>query len=67
MEIIEPSPSSSAGSDDQMLRTDLESNVQDGQEKQPSLLVRVFQASVTRLKGDALSRIKALACLMTAM
>ncbi|KAF2093427.1 hypothetical protein NA57DRAFT_61544 [Rhizodiscina lignyota] len=65
------SSSSSNGSDDPMIRTDLESNVREGQKKQPSLPIRAWVAPVTLLKNRKGHRVsdlfKTVACLMTAL
>lgn len=62
------SRSSRNRSGDQMIRMNLESNVQEGQERQPKLLMRVWMVSATRLKGHWMSDLfKLMACLMTAL
>ena len=58
------SSSSSNASDEGMIQTDLERNVQEAQERQPRRLVRVWMVSGTLLRGH---RVSALACVMTVL
>jgi hypothetical protein len=65
---IMESSSSSNRSNDQMIRVDLESNVQRGEGKQPKQLIRLWKIPVPLRKGSIVSdSFKIVAGLMTAL